>query len=101
MYDIIPEPIQFEWDKGNIDKNLTKHKVTIEEAEQVFYNEPSVLIEEGVRSRSVEKRFLILGRSDKERLLGIIFTVREEKIRIISARPMSRKERKQYAKEKI
>ena len=97
--EIIPGPIQFEWDKGNINKNFNKHKVSNEEAEEVFTNEPIIEIEEGVKNNIKEKRRLVLGISDKGKLLSIIFTIRKNKIRIISARPQSRKERRKYAKE--
>ena len=99
MEDVIPEPIVFEWDKGNIDKSLKKHGVTNEEAEQLFLGVPSILIEDEKHWEG-EKRYLLLGKTDKGRLLSIIFTIRgDKKVRIISARTMSKKERKLYAEE--
>ena len=55
---ILPEPISFEWDKGNIDKNFKKHKVTNREAEEVFNNEKKLIIEDE-RHSLAEKRYMI------------------------------------------
>jgi len=87
---ILPEPISFEWDKGNIDKNLIKHKVTNKEAEEVFSNEP--LISEDVKYSTKELRMQILGKTNQDRLLFISFTIRKDKMRIISVRDMNKKE---------
>lgn len=92
--DIIPEPIEFEWNKGNLDKNLKKHGVKNEEAEEVFLNNP--LIYEDLEHSEFEKRYDCLGETDKGKKLFISFTLRNDKIRIISARLMSKKERKGY-----
>lgn len=92
---LLSKPIQFEWDQGNIHKNIAKHKIKNEEAEEVFINQPIVLIKDKKHSQK-ESRLLILGKSDKKRLLSVIFTQRDKKIRIISARPMSQKERRLY-----
>lgn len=94
---ILPEPILFEWDKGNSDKNSKKHNVTNKEAEEVFISKPFILLED-VKHSSNEKRFQALGRTNKRRKLSIIFTIRE-KVRIISARDMNKKERRGYEKE--
>ena len=95
---IIPEPLEFEWDKGNQEKNLKKHGVINEEAEQVFGNEP--LVSEDLKHSNIrEKRYQCLGLTDNKRKLFISFTIREDKARIISARPMSQKEKKRYVKE--
>lgn len=88
----------FDWDKGNIDKNLKKHNVVSEESEEVFSN--SSYISEDIEHSKLEKRFQVLGRTNKERLLFISFTVRKVdqklKIRVISARDMNRKEEVMY-----
>lgn len=88
----------FDWDEGNSRKN-EKHEVSQAEAEQVFLNMPLLLIEDSGHSR-LESRFLALGTSDSGRRLHITFTLREDgtKIRPISARAMSRKERVIYEK---
>lgn len=98
---IFPKPISFEWDKGNIDKNLKKHNVTNKEAEEIFENHPHLLLEDNKHSTMLEKRYMIWGESDHKRKLTVIFTVRENKIRIVSARDMHIKERERYEKIKI
>lgn len=89
------EPLEkitgFEWDKGNEQKNA-KHGVTPAEAEQVFLNEPLIVLDDLKHSDS-EQRFHALGQTSEGRLLHITFTIRTSKIRIISARDMHRKER--------
>ena len=61
---IVPEPIEFDWDKGNVDKNFKKHRVLNEEAEEVFLNDP--LISEDKEHSKVEKRYQCLGITDKK-----------------------------------
>lgn len=94
---ILPEPLEFEWDKGNIDKNLKKHKVNSKEAEEVFNNKP-FLVSEDVKHSQKERRFQALGKTGKGRRLFISFTARKDKVRIISARNMSKKEEVKYEK---
>jgi uncharacterized DUF497 family protein len=85
----------FEWDKGNSAKNLIKHGITSEEAEQVFDLDPFIL-EDSKHSTPEEKRFIVLGETITSKPLFIAFTLRNRLIRIISARPMSQKERTWY-----
>ncbi|OHA75609.1 MAG: hypothetical protein A3A32_02835 [Candidatus Wildermuthbacteria bacterium RIFCSPLOWO2_01_FULL_48_35] len=92
---IIPEPTEFEWDEGNLNKNQLKHGVENQEIEEIFFNLP-VLFSPDPKHSGEEGRYLVLGQTDKHRKLSIIFTVRKTKIRVISARPMSLKERKFY-----
>lgn len=87
----------FEWDSGNEQKNA-KHGVTPAEAEQVFLNEPLVVLDDPKHS-DVEQRFHALGQTSEGRMLHISFTVRTSKIRIISARDMHRKEQIIYEQE--
>ena len=82
----------FEWDTANSEKNWLKHKVTPFECEQIFFNEPLVVAPDEAHSRA-EARFYALGRTDSERLLFVVFTIRGNLIRVISARNMSRAER--------
>ena len=96
--EILSQCIGFDWDKGNIDKNLLKHKVSPAECEQIFFNHPLVAQDDIIHSRT-EKRFYALGRTDSRRTLFIVFTVRNSLIRIISARDMSRKEREAFNNE--
>ena len=90
----------FEWDDGNARKSDDKHGVGQAEAEQVFFNEPLVVVED-LRHSLHELRFHALGRTDEDRLLHVTFTLRgaATRIRVISARDMSRKERARYAQE--
>ena len=96
-YRIISDCVGFEWDTGNQDKNQKKHQVSQTECEQLFFNSP-LLIHEDVKHSDVEERFYALGKTNIERKLFIVFTIRNQKIRIISARDMNQKERNIYEK---
>jgi len=87
--------IGFQWDEGNAEKNWLRHKVSRVECEEVFFNEP-LLVAEDVEHSGVEPRFYALGQTDEGRLLFVVCTVRDELIRVISARDMSRREKKEY-----
>lgn len=88
---------EFDWNEGNRDKNLLKHKVTSNEAEGIFFNKPLIIVPD-IKHSQIEKRFIACGRTNNDRKLTIIFTLRNKKIRIISARSQNRKERRQYEK---
>jgi uncharacterized DUF497 family protein len=85
----------FEWDAGNSDKNWRNHQVRQAEVEQALLNRPVVLAPDLKHSRT-EPRFFALGRTDAGRHLAIVFTTRGALVRVISARPMSRAERRVY-----
>jgi len=85
----------FEWDEGNLTKNSEKHQVSALECEQVFFNRPLIALPDERHSES-EPRFYALGQTDSGRRLFIVFTARCDLLRVISARDMSRKERKIY-----
>lgn len=85
----------FDWDKGNIQKNWIKHQVSPNECEQIFFNRP-LLIHDDIKHSQNEDRFYALGVTDMNRMLFVAFTVRNNLIRIISARDMSHKEREVY-----
>ena len=85
----------FDWDKGNSEKNWIKHKVSRFESEEVFYNEPFFVYDDKIHSID-ENRFYILGQTNEDRKLFIVFVIRNNNIRIISARDMNKKERKVY-----
>jgi uncharacterized DUF497 family protein len=87
----------FQWDEGNIDKNLLKHQIQNWKCEQIFFNEPLIILDDPKHSLS-EKRWAAFGQTDAGRLLTIIFTKREKLLRVISARDMNRKEKKFYEK---
>jgi len=82
----------FEWDKGNIKKNWGTHGVTFLECEEVFFNQPLIVQGDEVHSQE-EIRYYVLGQTDRKRRLFIVFTIRNKKIRVISARDMNRKEK--------
>lgn len=92
----LPVPISFDWDTGNLDKNFKKHKVHFREAEEVFFNKPLKVFTDEKHSIK-EKRFVAYGISNKNRLLTIIFTLRDNLIRVISARNANKNERRIYA----
>ena len=87
----------FEWDKGNARKSVDKHGVSQSEAEQIFFNQPLLILEDPRHSQE-ERRFHALGMTDDARRLHIAFTLRAANslIRVISARDMHRKERVIY-----
>ena len=99
IHQFVHECAGFDWDEFNIHKNWDKHQVSWWECEEVFMNEPLLLLEDSKHSES-EKRHYALGKTIDDRELFVSFTVRELKIRPISARDMSRKERKIYAESK-
>lgn len=93
----LPKPIGFEWDKGNNEKNVTKHKVKITEGEEVFFNNPLLLYDKAHSQK--EDRYLAFGITDNKRALIVSFTLRgeeEKKIRIISVRDQDKKEKEYY-----
>jgi len=89
--------IGFEWDKGNKDKN-SKHKVVDEECEEVFFDKNKKILKDVLHSRE-EERYILLGKTKKSRLLFLVFTIRKNLFRVISARDLSRKEYKLYENE--
>jgi len=83
--------VGFQWDQGNSNKNLLKHNVEDWECEQVFFNEPLLVLDDPKHSL-VERRWAAFGRTDGGSLLVVIFTKRDKLLRVISAREMNRKE---------
>ena len=93
--EILAKCIGFEWDDHNVEKNWVIHQVAFWESEEVFFNEPLIVAKDAKHS-TVEQRFFALGQTNGGRLLFIVFAVRNNMIRVISARDMSRKEKKVY-----
>lgn len=91
----------FDWDEGNALKSADKHSVSQAQAEQVFFNEPLLLVPDLKHSQQ-EPRYHALGTTDEGRLLHITFTLRAAGtlIRVISARDMHPKERTIYGQAK-
>lgn len=94
-FDRVAKCAGFDWDEGNLLKNWEEHRVSAVECEQVFFNRPVVAAEDTEHSRQ-EERMFALGQTDAGRLLFVVFTVRRDLIRVISARDMSKRERKEY-----
>lgn len=90
-----PEFDGFDWSGGNAEKNWAKHRVMPLEAEQVFFNTPLLSGADPEHSQK-ESRFYALGQTDERRELFIAFTIRGKRLRVVSARDMSRKERRVY-----
>jgi uncharacterized DUF497 family protein len=95
MKELLSNYTGFDWDDGNSEKNWNLHHVNCNECEQVFFNEPLVVSADKKHSQ-LEKRWYLLGSTDSQRLLFVVFTIRENLIRVISARDMNKKERKIY-----
>lgn len=91
------KPLEFEWDEYNKEKIWKKHAVPFKECEEVFFNKNYTIYPDEKHSES-EIRFLCLGSTLRGKKLTIIFTIRSGNIRIISARNMSKKERRIYEK---
>ncbi len=95
VYEQLTRATGFEWDAGNLEKNWRTHQVSAAECEQLFFNQPLVAAPDVAHSEQ-EARYFLLGQTDAARLLFVVFTLRGTRIRVISARDMSRKERKVY-----
>lgn len=92
VYDTI---FGFEWDVYNRNKNLTAHGVTNEECEETFFDPDKKILEDEMHSEN-EARYILIGRTNTGRLLFIAFTLRQSKIRVISARDLNKREQKLY-----
>jgi uncharacterized DUF497 family protein len=97
MSTVLKQVHGFDWDEGNSGKSERKHGVTDREAEEIFFNKPLVVAPSPRGEHEI--RHAALGKTYGSRLLTVVFTIRNEKIRVISARPMSRDERVLYEEE--
>ena len=100
IYDVDPEELLgnctgFDWDEGNLLKNWEKHAVSDAECEQVFFNRPLAAAQDSGHS-AAEPRYYVLGQTNSGCRLFLVFTVRGDLIRVISAREISRTERRKY-----
>ena len=94
---ILKTCVGFDWNFGNQSKSVDKHGVLNWECEQMFFNKP-LLLEADIKHSALEQRYYALGKTDARRKLFVAFTIRDHHIRVISARPMSKKERHFYEK---
>jgi hypothetical protein len=88
----------FDWDDGNRFKNWEKQRVATVECEELFFNRPLVVADDARHSQAAP-RYYALGKTNAGRRLFIAFTVRDDLIRVISAREKSRRERRIYEQE--
>ncbi len=88
----------FEWDEGNLEKSENKHGVRAEEVEEVFNIKSMLALGKQVRPKIAEERFGIIGPTKEGRMLCVVFTIRNNKVRPISTRVANKKERRLYAK---
>jgi uncharacterized DUF497 family protein len=86
--------VGFEWDPGNWRKSELKHGVAMAEAEEVLLTDPVCQVDP--RHSDDDQRYVALGSTGEGRRLFVSFTIRRNRVRVISARPMSRKERAIY-----
>lgn len=85
----------FEWDKGNIDKSYEKHGITPKETEEIFLDE-NLWVSQDIKHSQTEKRYTALGKTFEKKILFVVFNLRKNKVRIISARIANPKERRKY-----
>jgi uncharacterized protein len=88
-------PLEFQWDPKKAASNRRKHGVSFEEASTVF-GDPTAFIFEDQAHSADEEREIIIGHSERKRLLLVSFTMRGEAIRIFSARRATKQETKDY-----
>lgn len=87
--------MDFEWDSNKASRNKVKHGITFVEASEVFADQYSSTVADPDHSHD-EERFLIFGKSRQGRYVVVAFTERGDRIRLISARQMTRREREAY-----
>ncbi len=93
--EVISLPAEFEWDKHNAEKIRIKHGIEPVECEEVFYGMPIVIKPDAGHSKT-ETRYSAMGKTNAEKLLFVVFTIRNKRVRVITARNASRKERRMY-----
>jgi uncharacterized DUF497 family protein len=96
-YEQLGQTIGFDWDKNNSFKNWIKHRVTTWECEEVFENSPLLLSPDYKHSQD-EERLIAFGKTKANRRLLLCYTIRNNRVRVISARPMNKRESEYYEK---
>jgi len=86
----LPEPLTFAWDDGNQGKNALKHQVSNAEAEEAFFDPDKRSYPDPGHSHSEIRRILV-GKTGRGRILLIVYTIRQDRIRVISARDLNKK----------
>jgi len=87
----LPKPVSFQWDQGNEKKSWLKHKVSNQECEEAFQMEDAFIQPDDLHSGR-EERYILISHTRAGRPLLVIFTVRSNQVRVVSARSMHRKE---------
>lgn len=91
---VLPEPLVFQWDSGNQEKNIQKHGIQNTQTEEAFFN-PNIVIPDEGHGRE-EARYGLLGKTNGDKTVFVIFTIRNNAVRVISSRMANKKERKTY-----
>jgi uncharacterized DUF497 family protein len=94
-YNDLEKCLGFEWDEGNQGKNWDTHHVSDGEREEIFFNDPLVAGSDSSHSKH-ERRYFALGHTAAGRRLFVAFTIRKNRIRVISARDMTERELRKY-----
>lgn len=97
MPNIFEADLEFDWDQGNLDKSWLKHQVSNQKSQEALLD-PRAFLTQDFKHSTTETRYQLLAQTMSGKQLAIYFTLRNNKIRIISARPMSKKEKDQYEK---
>jgi len=97
ILDLIAQCSGFQWDEGNLEKVLLRHRVSKDECEEVVLGH-SIFAEVNETHSTSEPRYCVMGRTASRRCLYVTFTIRGDLLRVISARDMSRRERRIYFK---
>src|SRR3990167_1125297 len=87
--DILSNLNGFDWDEGNITKNWEKHGVAHVECEEVFFNEPLVVKKDDPHSKT-ETRYYVLGRTNSNRLLFLVFAIRGKRVLLSNLKPSTK-----------
>jgi len=92
---LFSDPLLFDWDAGNAEKSWERHRVRGHECEEIFGQQP-LLVSGDLAHSAGESRYLALGTTRMGRGLSVVFRIRAGRVRVISAREMSRRERRIY-----
>lgn len=92
---VLPDEVKFEWDEGNEKKIYEKHGITAAEVEEIFLDKDLIILP-GIGHSQGETRYIAVGKGSDKRAMHVVFTMRGDRIRAISARRMHRKEGRKY-----
>jgi uncharacterized DUF497 family protein len=92
------ESFEFEWDRGNSFKSKAKHGISTKEVEEIFDLKTAIPLGRQILPKVDEERLCVIGPTSSGKMISVVFTFRQGRVRPISARPASRKEREKYEK---